>query len=105
VSPLVVDGHEYVVAGLVDSQWARNARAAGAGRFLQRRGPREVTITEVTDPRRRREVMRAFPTAVPHGVQFFVRIGVVAAATPEAFAAAADRVAVFEIAPRHRLAR
>jgi deazaflavin-dependent oxidoreductase (nitroreductase family) len=100
VSPLRVDGREYVIAGLAHSQWARNVRAAGAGRFLRRRGAREVLLSEVTDPQLRREIMRAFPTMVPHGVQFFVRIGVVDDVTPEAFAAAADRVAAFAITPR-----
>jgi F420H(2)-dependent quinone reductase len=32
VSPLTVDGHRYVVAGLPQSGWVRNARAAGGGR-------------------------------------------------------------------------
>ena len=45
----------------------------------------------------RRAVMRAFPREVPHGVGFFVRVGLVGSADPEAFAAAADRVSVFEI--------
>jgi hypothetical protein len=47
-------------------------------------------------------VVRAFPTEVPHGVGFFVRLGLVERADPEQFAAAADRVAVFEISPRRR---
>lgn len=41
--------------------------------------------------------MAAFPREVPHGVQFFVRLGLVEHPMPEEFAAAADRVAVFEI--------
>jgi hypothetical protein len=41
--------------------------------------------------------MRAFPTEVPHGVEFFVRIGLVERADAARFAAAAERVAVFEL--------
>ena len=97
VSPVPLAGGEYVIAGLTGAQWARNVRAAGHGRFITRGGPRPVTLTEVTDLAVRRRVMREFPTAVPHGVHFFVRIGVVSDTTPEAFEAAADKVAVFEI--------
>jgi hypothetical protein len=95
VSPLTVDGHRYVIAGLPQADWARNARAAGAGVLAYGRQRRRVTLTEVTDPDLRRAVVRAFPTEVPHGVPFFVRIGLVRGADPDEFAAAADRVAVF----------
>ena len=54
-------------------------------------------MIEVTDPALRRRVMTAFPTEVPHGVQFFVRIGLVKSADPAEFAAASDKVDVFEI--------
>jgi hypothetical protein len=44
--------------------------------------------------------MRAFPTQVPRGVSFFLKIGVVDAPTPEAFEKGALKVAVFRIEPR-----
>lgn len=97
VSPLRVGGGEYVIAALPQSDWARNARAAGRGELRRRRTRRRVDLREVLDPAVRREVMRAFPHEVPHGVQFFVRIGLVERPDPDQFAAAADRVAVFEI--------
>jgi hypothetical protein len=56
-------------------------------------------LREVTDPAERRAVMTAFPTEVPGGVFFFVRLGLVAKGTPEEFAAASDQVAVFELEP------
>jgi hypothetical protein len=56
----------------------------------------------VTDPDLRRAVVRAFPTEVPGGVDFFVRLGLVEGADPDQFAAATDRVAVFEIDTRVR---
>ena len=56
-----------------------------------------VTLTEVTDPAIRRDVLRAFPREVPGGVPFFTRLGLVTKADPEQFAAVADRVAVFRI--------
>jgi deazaflavin-dependent oxidoreductase (nitroreductase family) len=99
VSPLVMNGHRYVVAGLPQSDWARNARAAGRGELARGRRRQAVTLREVTDPDLRRAVVRAFPTEAPHGVDFFVRTGLVEGPHPEQFAAAADRVAVFEIGP------
>ncbi|GIE83157.1 hypothetical protein Aph02nite_91070 [Actinoplanes philippinensis] len=56
-----------------------------------------VRLAEVADVGERRAVLRAFPAEVPHGVPFFVRIGLVATGTADEFEAAADRVAVFEI--------
>ncbi|HLU58616.1 MAG TPA: nitroreductase/quinone reductase family protein [Pseudonocardia sp.] len=97
VSPLTVDGRRYVVAALPQSDWARNARAAGRGELARGRRREEVTLTEVTDPELRRTVVRAFPTEVPHGVPFFVRLGLVKSGDPDEFAGIADRVAVFEL--------
>jgi deazaflavin-dependent oxidoreductase (nitroreductase family) len=99
VSPLRVDGREFVIAALPRADWARNVRAAGRGELRHRRTVRSVALTEVLDPDLRREVVRAFPREVPSGVPFFVRIGLVDGPDPEQFAAVADRVAVFEITP------
>jgi deazaflavin-dependent oxidoreductase (nitroreductase family) len=99
VSPLRVDGREFVIAALPQADWARNARAAGRGELRHRRTVRPVALHEVLDPDLRREVVRAFPREVPHGVPFFVRIGLVDGPDPEQFAAVADQVAVFEITP------
>lgn len=100
VSPLTVDGARYVIAGLTAAGWAKNARAAGRARLTKGRRHEEVDLVEVLDADTRRRVMAAFPIEVPHGVQFFIRIGLVEEGTPAAFAAASDRVAVFEIRPR-----
>jgi deazaflavin-dependent oxidoreductase (nitroreductase family) len=97
VSPLTVDGRRYVIAALPQADWARNVRAAGTGELTYGRRRQRVTLTEVTDPDLRRTVVRAFPTEVPHGVQFFVRLGLVKAGDPDEFAGIADRVAVFEL--------
>jgi deazaflavin-dependent oxidoreductase (nitroreductase family) len=97
VSPLTVDGKRYVIAGLAQGDWARNARAAGRGVLARGRTRRAVELPEVTDLDERRKVAAAFPIEVPHGVFFFQRIGLVDKGTPEEFAEAADQVAVFEI--------
>ncbi|MEU4693459.1 nitroreductase/quinone reductase family protein [Actinoplanes sp. NPDC023714] len=97
VSPLTISGHRYVVAGLPAGDWARNVRAAGRGELSSGRRSVPVTLREVADPQVKRSVMRAFPAEVPGGVPFFVKLGLVTRADPEEFAAAAGRVAVFEI--------
>ncbi|GGN76288.1 hypothetical protein GCM10010112_48340 [Actinoplanes lobatus] len=97
VSPLTVGGRRYVVAGLPNSDWARNVRAAGRGELATGRRRTTVTLTEIADPGERRAVMRAFPVEVPGGVPFFIKLGLVRSGDPDEFEAAADRVAVFEI--------
>lgn len=97
VSPLTVDSRRYVVAGLPHGDWARNVRAATHGLLAHGRRRTPVTLTEVTDPGEKGTVMRAFPREVPHGVPFFVRLGLVTRADPDQFEAAADRVAIFRL--------
>jgi len=99
VSPLTVSRRRYVVAGLPNSDWARNVRTAGRG-HLSRGGHREpVTLVEVTDSALKEQVMRAYPQEVPRGAPMFAQFGIVGSPEPDAFAAAADRVAVFEVHP------
>lgn len=74
-----------MIAGLSDSDWARNARATGWGLLSRGRRTTRMTLREVTDPAEQRRVLRAFPTEVPHGVDFFVRTGVVPGPTPDDF--------------------
>ena len=100
VSPLTLDGRRYVIAGLPQGDWARNARAAGRGDLARGRRHTEVDLTEIHDGCEKDAVLRAFPRLVPHGVPFFVRLGLVTGADPEQFAAAADRVAVFQLTDR-----
>lgn len=98
VSPLTVDGHDYVVAGFEAADWVKNARMAGWGVLAKGRRRRKVRLVELP-AERRADVLRAFPREVPHGVQFFVRTGIVDGPDPEAFAAAASRCPVFRIEP------
>jgi len=97
VSPLTVEGRDYVIAGLPQADWALNAAAAGHGIMAHRRRRWPVRLTEVTDQATCRLVMRAFPEQVPGGVPFFVKIGLVDGPDPDQFEQAADRVRVFQI--------
>ncbi|WP_238176467.1 deazaflavin-dependent nitroreductase [Kribbella albertanoniae] len=95
VSPLTVAGQRYLVSPLPTSDWVRNAQAAGWGMLAAGRRSRRVTLEEVTDPVLREDVLRRFPVEVPHGVPFFIRVGAVASADPDEFAAAAPGCVVF----------
>jgi deazaflavin-dependent oxidoreductase (nitroreductase family) len=99
VSPLTVSGGRYVVAGLPDSDWARNVRAAGHAQLSQGRRREPVTLTEVTDSELKEQVMRAYPREVPRGAPMFVQAGLASSPGPDDFAAAATHVAVFELRP------
>jgi deazaflavin-dependent oxidoreductase (nitroreductase family) len=99
VSPLMVGGGRYVVSALPDSDWARNVRAAGHAQLSRGRRREPVTLTEVTDSKLKEQVMRAYPREVPRGAPMFARAGITAGPDPDAFAAAAGHVAVFEIRP------
>lgn len=88
-----------MIAGLRTNHWARNIRAAGWGDLGHGRRWERVRLSEVLDRDERIRVLRAFPSEVPHGVQFFVRMGLVDQPTPDGFEAAVDRSAVFRIDP------
>ena len=97
VTPVTLDGRRYVIAALPQADWARTARAAGRGELSRGRSRTTVTVHEVDDPELRRAVLRVFPVQAPGGVPFYVRLGLVDRPDPDQFAAAADRVAVFEL--------
>jgi hypothetical protein len=95
VSPLTVDGKRYIISPVPTSDWVRNAQAAGWGLLAAGRKPQRVRLEEVADPVEKAAVLRAFPTEVPAGVSFFVRVGAVTSADPDQFAAAAPGCVVF----------
>lgn len=99
VTPWVVDGKRYVIAAIGTSDWARNARAAGEGTLTSGRTSTRVRLTEVTDPELKKRVVTAFGTENKQGGSFLVQVGVAPDRTPDGFAAAAARVAVFEVTP------
>lgn len=99
VSLLTVDGTRYLVAGLSDADWVRNARAAGWGFLAWGRRSERVTLTEVP-VEERAAILREFPRRVPAGVSFFRRLCPLpndAAALPDAFATLATRAPVFRV--------
>jgi hypothetical protein len=99
VSPLSVDGQRYIIGGLAEADWVKNARVAGWGILAHGRKQERVALIELP-VEERGPILRAFPREVPHGVQFFrqlYRLPEDQAALPEAFAALAPQCAVFRV--------
>ncbi|WP_020575282.1 nitroreductase/quinone reductase family protein [Actinopolymorpha alba] len=96
VSPYTVGGVRYVVGGDGSGDWVKNAEAAGQGILSRGRLSERVRLIALPEEERG-AILREFPAKVPHGVPMFLKSGTVAAATPEAFEAAAPRCAVFRI--------
>jgi hypothetical protein len=101
VSPLTVEGRRYVIGGMPQADWVKNARAAGWGVLAQGRKQERVALVELP-VEERAPILRAFPRLVPRGVQFFQQLYGLPkdpAALPDAFAALAPTCPVFRIEP------
>jgi deazaflavin-dependent oxidoreductase (nitroreductase family) len=99
VTPWTVDGRRYLVAGLRDSDWARNARAAREGVLAAGRRRTPVRLTEVTDAALKQRVVLAFGTENRFGAAFLNRLGAAPDRSPAGLAAAVPNVAVFKVTP------
>lgn len=98
MTPFEFRGGLYVVAGYPGADWAANARAARTGTLSRGRRSRQVRIVEVTAPEAG-PVLREFSRAVPVGVAFAKRSGLVRKGTADEFEALAGRVSVFRFDP------
>ena len=81
MTPFDHDGGLYTVAGYPGSDWAANARAAGAGTLSRGRKSRRVKIVELSTEEAG-PVLRSFAVKVPVGVGFAKRSGLVARGDP-----------------------
>jgi deazaflavin-dependent oxidoreductase (nitroreductase family) len=98
VTPMTVDGEQYVVAGFPGADWVANVRAAERVTLARGRRVRRVRMVELS-PQDARPILRAFPTEVPTGVAFMKRAGLISNGRPEEFEALAGRCAVFRLDP------
>jgi deazaflavin-dependent oxidoreductase (nitroreductase family) len=96
VTPMRVDGKRFVVNGYPGADWVSNVRAADAVTLTQGRRTERVRMVELS-PEQVRPVLRAFPSAVPTGVQLMKRAGVLTDGTPDECAGLAGRLPVFRI--------
>ncbi len=98
VTPMTVDGRQYVVAGFPGADWVANVRAAGEATIARGRHVQRVRMAELS-AEDARPILRLFPTEVPTGVGFMKRAGLVTDGRPEEFEALAGRCAVFRLNP------
>ncbi len=98
VTPMTVDGRQYVVAGFPGADWVANVRAAGEATIACGRRVERVHMAELSAGEAR-PILRAFPAEVPTGVGFMKRAGLVKDGRPEEFEALAGRCAVFRLDP------
>jgi deazaflavin-dependent oxidoreductase (nitroreductase family) len=96
VTPMTVDGNEYIVAGLPGSDWPANARAAGEGTLHRGRRAERVRLVEMS-AEAARPLLRDFPVKVPTGVSFIKNAGLVTGPNPDEFEALAGRCPVFRL--------
>lgn len=97
VSILEVDDVQYIIGGIENADWVQNVRAAGQGQLAYGKDREQVALIEL-DIKDREPILRAFPSEVPHGTQFFERVHGIKP-TPEEFASLADRCPVFRVEP------
>src|SRR5262249_5564452 len=99
VSSLTVDGRQYIVGGLAEADWVKNARAAGWGCLAQ--GSKKVRVRLVELPvEERAPILREFPRLVRGGVGFFRRVYALPTdptLLPNAFAGLARQSTVFRV--------
>ncbi len=98
VTPMTVDGKQFVVAGFPGADWVANVRAAGQATVARGRHVQKARMVELS-PDDARPILRAFPAEVPTGVGFMKRAGLVIDDRPEEFEALAGRCAVFRLDP------
>jgi len=98
VTPMTIDGKQYVVAGFPGADWVANVRAAEQVTIARGRRVQRVRMVELS-PDDARPFLRAFPTEVPSGVSFMKRAGLVTDGRADEFEALAGRCAVFRLDP------
>lgn len=98
VTPMTVDGKQYVVAGFPGADWIANVRAAEQATVARGRRTERVRMVELSAADAR-AILRVFPQEVPTGVGFMKRAGLVTEGSPDEFERLAGRCAVFRLDP------
>ncbi len=98
VTPMDVDGKRYVVNGYPGADWVNNVRAAGEVTLAHGRRSERVRMVELS-AQDARPVLRAFPAAVPTGVDLMKRVGLLTEGTPDEAEGLAGRCPVFRVDP------
>lgn len=96
VTPMTVDGRQYVVGGFPGAHWVANVRAAPQVTISRGRRRERVRLVELAVDEAR-PLLREWPSQVPTGVGFMKRSGLVTHGRPEEFEALAGRCPVFRL--------
>jgi deazaflavin-dependent oxidoreductase (nitroreductase family) len=99
IAVLPLTGGRYVIQAYPKAAWVANARAADTVTLTRGRRSSIVRLVEMSVEERRpllREVVAVSPASVGNR---YVTTGLAEAATPDAVAAAASRIAVFRVEP------
>ncbi|MCU1500840.1 MAG: hypothetical protein JWM12_194 [Ilumatobacteraceae bacterium] len=63
MNPLTIEGQTYLVAPRGVTEWVRNIRVAGVGELQIGRRRRCITVSELTDPDVKVDILRTYLTA------------------------------------------
>ncbi|MEY2233486.1 MULTISPECIES: nitroreductase/quinone reductase family protein [Streptomyces] len=96
VNPHTYEGAQYLVSARGHSQWVRNMRVAGGGELRVGRKVRAFTVTEITDPVQKADILRAYLEKWGWEVNRFFQ-GVTAKSSDAELRAAAGDHPVFRI--------
>ncbi|MFT7868297.1 MULTISPECIES: nitroreductase family deazaflavin-dependent oxidoreductase [Amycolatopsis] len=97
IAVMPIDGASYIVQAYPKAAWVANVRAAGEVTLTRGRRSSAARLAELPVEARRPVLRRLVETSPPSVGKRFVTTGLADAPTPDAVAAAADRIAVFRV--------
>lgn len=97
IAVLPLTGGRYVVQAFQNAAWVANVRAAHTATLTRGRRSSTVRLVEVPVAERRALLREVVETQPASAARRYVTNGLADAPTPDALAAAADRIAVFRI--------
>jgi deazaflavin-dependent oxidoreductase (nitroreductase family) len=98
VTPMTVDGKQYVVGGFPGADWVRKVRTASEVTLSRGRKHERVRVVELSADEAR-PLLPVWPSEVPTGVGFMKRCGLISEGRPEEFEALAGICPVFRFDP------
>jgi deazaflavin-dependent oxidoreductase (nitroreductase family) len=99
IAVIPLAGGRYIMQAFPNAAWVANARAADTVRLTRGRRSSTVRLVEVPVEQRRPLLREVVETQPASAARRLVTNGLAAAPTPDAVAAAADRIAVFRVQP------
>ncbi|WP_410573400.1 nitroreductase family deazaflavin-dependent oxidoreductase [Amycolatopsis sp. cmx-4-61] len=97
IAVMALDGEHYIFQAYPKAAWVANVRAAGEVTLTRGRRSSTARLAELPVEARRPVLRRLVETSPASVGKRFVTTGLADAPTPDAVAAAADRIAVFRV--------